>query len=177
MKNLNPIYKVSLKFSAIGALFTILLFLILYYSGQHPLLIPAILDFRIILFPIILVFGIREYRERYNHGILQFWQGLSISFLCILNISLSIALFILLFGGLFETSFVNEYIQQSIQNINEAKEILIGSIGQEAVQKSLELLPTTTISDLAIDYFLKSLPYGIFLTIIISLILRRKPNF
>ena len=62
------------------------------------------------------------------------------------------------------------------KSLNEVKENLIGSIGDEAIQKSLEILPTTTIFDLALDYFLKSLPYGIFLTIIISLILRRKPN-
>lgn len=76
-----------------------------------------------------------------------------------------------------EKSFLSEYIQQSIQNINEVKENLVESIGEEVLQKSLEILPTTTIFDLALDYFLKSLPYGIFLTIIISLILRRKPNF
>jgi len=86
-------------------------------------------------------------------------------------------LFILLFGEMIEKSFLSEYIQQSIQNINEVKENLVESIGEEVLQKSLEILPTTTIFDLALDYFLKSLPYGIFLTIIISLILRRKPNF
>lgn len=177
MKKLNPIFKVSFKFGIIGSLFTILLFLILYYFGQHPLLIPAILDFRIILFPIILVFSIRAFKEQYNNGILHFWQGMSVGLTCIVFISLSMLLFILLFGEMIEKSFLSEYIQQSIQNINEVKENLVESIGEEVLQKSLEILPTTTIFDLALDYFLKSLPYGIFLTIIISLILRRKPNF
>ena len=140
-------------------------------------MIPAILDFRIILFPIILVFGIRAFKERNDNETIHFWQGMSVGLLCIIFISLLMSLFILFFGGIIEPEFVNEYIHQSLQNINEVKDNLMDSIGQDALNKSLELLPTTTLTDLALDYFLKSLPYGIFLTIIISLILRRKPNF
>ena len=87
------------------------------------------------------------------------------------------SLFILVFGTVIEKGFVNEFITESIRNIESTREQLLESIGKETLDKTLELLPTTTIAHLAIDYFIKSLPYGIFLTIIISLILRKKPNF
>ena len=95
----------------------------------------------------------------------------------ILIIALSMSVFILVFGILVEPGFVDAFISESISNIEAMRDQVIESIGQDSLEKSLELLPTTTIVDLAIDYFIKSLPYGIFLAIIISLILRKKPNF
>jgi len=84
------------------------------------------------------------------------------------------AIFILLFGGILDKSFVSTYVEQLTEQIQTVNEELVESIGKEAISKTIEILPTTTIFDLAIDYFLKSLPYGVFLTIIISLILRKK---
>ena len=177
MKNLSPIYKVSIKYGAIAAILSIALFLILYYAGKNPLLIPAFLDFRILLFPIFLVFSIRDFKENFNKGILHFWQGFSIGVLVIGLIALLMALFILIFGSWIEPGFVSGFIQTSIEQIESAREKISTAIGEEELTKVLDILPSTTLYDLALDYFLKSLPYGLFLTIIISLILRKKPNF
>lgn len=177
MKNLNPIYTISIKYGSIASILSIILFLILYYSGQNPLLIPAFLDFRILLFPIFLVFGIRDYKENNNNGFLHFWQGFSIGLLVVLIIAFIMSVFIVIFGVWIEPDFVQKYIQTSIEQINLAKEKISTAIGEEKLTKVLEILPSTTLFDLALDYFLKSLPYGLFLTIIISLILRKKPNF
>lgn len=177
MKSLNPIYSVSIKYGSIAAVLSIVLFLILYYSGRNPLLIPAFLDFRILLFPIFLVFSMRDFKENWNGGFLHFWQGFSIGILVIGLIALLMALFILIFGSWIEPDFVSNFIQSSIEQIESAREKITTAIGEEELTKVLEILPSTTLYDLALDYFLKSLPYGLFLTIIISLILRRKPNF
>jgi hypothetical protein len=177
LKSLQPIYRIPIIYGLIAAAASISLFCILYYAGRNPLLIPAFLDFRILLFPIFLVFGIRDYKENHNQGILHFWQGISIGMQTILIIAFLMSLFILIFGTLIEPGFVHEFVTESIQNIELMRDKLLESIGKESLEKSLELLPTTTIVDLAIDYLIKSLPYGIFLAIIISLILRKKPNF
>ena len=87
------------------------------------------------------------------------------------------SLFILIFGTWIEPEFVTNFIQSSIDQIESAKEKISTAIGEDELTKILEILPSTTLFDLALDYFLKSLPYGLFLTIIISLILRKKPNF
>ena len=177
MKKINNIYSIPLKYGLIASSLSIVLFSILFYADRNPLLIPAFLDFRIILFPIFLVFAIRDFKENCNDGYLHFWQGLSVGMQIILIIALSMSVFILVFGILVEPGFVDAFISESISNIEAMRDQVIESIGQDSLEKSLELLPTTTIVDLAIDYFIKSLPYGIFLAIIISLILRKKPNF
>jgi hypothetical protein len=165
---------IPLRYGILASVISIVLFLILYYAGRNPFLIPAILDFRILLFPIILVFAIRDFKENKNRGILHFWQGLSIGIQTVLITSLIMAIFILLFGGIFEQELVPEYIRLMTAQIKSVNEEVIETIGKDAVDRSLELLPSTTIFHLSFDYFLKSLPYGVFLTIIISLILRKK---
>ena len=141
------------------------------------MLIPAFLDFRILLFPIFLVFSIRDFKENHNNGLLHFWQGFSIGILVICIIAIIMSLFILAFGSWIEPDFVENFIQSSIDQIESVKSKLITAIGEEEITKVLEILPSTTLFDLAFDYLLKSLPYGLFLTIIISLILRKKSNF
>ena len=170
----QPILRISLKYGIMGAILSMVLFLILYYSGKHPALIPALFDFRIILFPIVLVFSIRDFKLNFNEGILHFWQGMSIGLLDILIFSLLMMFFIMVFGGLLETEYVHEYISGMQQQILTDAEIFSNSVGKDAYTKTLEILPSTTIFDLALDYFLKSWPLGLFLIIIISLILRKK---
>jgi len=172
---MNPIHIISIKYGGIASILSIILFLFLYYSGQNPLLIPAFLDFRILLFPIFLVFSIRDFKENHNNGFLHFWQGFSIGLLVILIIAFIMSLFILVLGSWIEPDFVTNFIQSSIEQIESAKEKITSAIGEDELTKVLEILPSTTLYDLALDYFLKSLPYGLFLTIIISLILRKKP--
>ncbi len=171
---INPIHEIPIRYGIMAAIISIGLFLVLYFFGKNPLLIPAIFDYRIILFPIILVFAIRDFKENKNNGFLHFWQGMSIGLQTVLITAFLMAVFIFLFGSILDKSFVLSYIEQLTEQIQTVNEELVESIGKEAISKTLELLPTTTIFDLAIDYFLKSLPYGVFLTIIISLILRKK---
>ena len=171
---MNPIHSISIKYGSIASFLSIILFLILYYSGQNPLLIPAFLDFRILLFPIFLVFSIRDFKENHNNGFLHFWQGFSIGLLAVLIIAFIMSLFIVVFGAWIEPDFVQKYIQASIEQINLAKEKISNAIGEEKLTKVLEILPSTTLYDLALDYFLKSLLYGLIYPIIISLILRKK---
>lgn len=170
----NPIFTVPFRYGTLAAVLSIILFLILYYAGKNPLLIPPFLDFRILLYPIILVFAIRDYKENRNEGILHFWQGMSVGIQAVVISSFFMAIFILIFGGLIENDFVPEYIRLMSEQIHHLDQKVIESVGEEAINKSLELLPSTHIFDLALDYFIKSLPYGLFLTIIISLILRKK---
>ena len=92
----------------------------------------------------------------------------------ILIFSILMMLFILVFGGLIETGLVDHYISGLQEQIIAGKERFSNSIGEEAYSKTLEILPSTTIYDLALDYFLKSWPLGLFLIIVITLILRKK---
>ena len=172
MKSKNPILWVSSRFGTVAGIFGIVLLTILHFGGRNPFLIPAFLDFRLLLFPIFIVFGIRDFREYRNQGILHFWQGFSVGAMIILVYGLITAMYILLLGGVIDTDFTSVYVGETMEKIMEAKERIVAQVGEAAFNESLRLLPSTTIWDLSLDYFLKGLPLGFLLTIIISLILR-----
>ncbi len=169
----NPILTISFRYGILAAFLSIVLFSILYFLGRNPLLIPSFLDFRLLLFPIFLVFSIRDFKENRNKGILHFWQGFSIGMLIVLIVAIVMGLYIYLLGSVIDPHFTFKYVHTTIQNILKLKEKIIAQIGQDQYNKTMQLLPTTTLFDLALDYFIKSFPLGIFLTILISLVLRR----
>ena len=176
MKIKNPVFSVSLRYSALASLLSIVLFSVLYYFGRNPLLLPSFLDYRLLLFPIFLVFGIREFKETRNNGVLHFWQGFSIGMLIILVIGMVMFAYIFVLGGLIDHNFTANYIMETVHNITSAQDKIIAQYGEKVYNESLKLVPTTSLFDLALDYFIKSLPLGIILTILISLVLRFKPK-
>ncbi|MCZ6693088.1 MAG: hypothetical protein O6939_04205, partial [Bacteroidetes bacterium] len=56
----NPLLQVSVKFGLIGALLSIILFMVLYFIDLNPLINGKFSDF--ILIPIMVFFAIKEYR-------------------------------------------------------------------------------------------------------------------
>ena len=171
----SPMVTVALKYMAFGSLLSILLILALFYAQRHPLLMPPILDFRILIFGVFIFFSLKEFRDYLNGGILYFWQGMSVGMLCYLGMALLGSLFILIFGWI-EPGFLDSYIIIATSQLESNKEQFLEAIGKEAYNTALAELPLTTVTDLAVDYFLKSIPVGLFLTIIIAVILRRQPK-
>ena len=69
-----------------------------------------------------------------------------------------------------------EYIRVMTEQMTSNRELLIQNVGEEAYNQQMAKLPVTTAGALAGDYFLKSIIIGLFLTIILSVIMRRQPK-
>lgn len=165
--------KVALKYGFFASVLVVALLIGLFYIDKHPLLIPIIYDIRIFLLAVFTFFAIKEFRDYRNGGELHFWQGMLIGMLIAISLGFFAALAIVIFG-MVEPEFLNSYLEIMLGQLQSSKEEIIQSVGEEAYQNTLENLPSTTITDLALDYYLKSVVIGLFLTIIISVILRRK---
>lgn len=170
----NPMLSVSVKYGLLAASLSIILFSALYFFGKNPLLIPLFLDFRILIFAIFLLFGIRDFKDNKNGGILHFWQGFVTGAVIVIIVGTIMGLFIFLLGSVIDHSFTGNYINEMLQNITGAKEKIISEYGQEVYDKAVKLIPTTTLADLSLDYFLKTIPIGLIITFLISLAFRRK---
>ncbi len=174
--NVPVIVRIPLKYGFFGGLLGIAVMGILFYFGtNHPQLFPVFLDFRILLFAVFVFFSIKEFKDYYQAGILHFWQGMIVGITCYLTISLVISLGIAIFGSV-ESEYVGRYVSEITAVLEENREALIEKVGEESYRTQMETLPFTSIYDLAIDYMLKSMFIGLFLTIIISVILRRQPK-
>lgn len=168
--------RVSARYGLIGSAIGSLLIIVLYYIGRHPFLIPVMFDFRIILFSILLFFSLREFRDYYQQGILYFWQGM-----------LMCAIFTLVFA--FMTSFCiwlfatwkPEFVTQFVKLFQERSRAfppqqIIDKVGKDAFERTLQALSATRPIDMAKQFFWQCTMISLFLSVIISVILRRQPK-
>lgn len=179
LNKLKPIYSVPIKYGLIGSLLAIVLIVALFYMGKHPLLIPIFFDYRILLFGLFIFFALKEYKDYYNGGFLQFWQGMVIGIGIYVIIGLLVAVFVISFSNVVP-EFHDNYIQGTLSGLELDKEQLVGqgkiTISEEEFQKQKELLKDAPTYVLGIDYFIKSCLLGFFLTILLAVILRRSES-
>jgi len=170
-----PLINVSLRYGLLAGITGSILVVGLYYLGRHPFLIPVFMDFRIILFGFFILFALREIRDHYQRGILFFWQGIVASFLFTLSYAVLSSLLLLVFMKIIP-EFLSNYITLTVQQLEALPQEVIDSIGKDVYDRNLEMLPATNVYDLAFLYFSQSFLISLFISIILSVILRRQPN-
>ena len=173
MKKTHPIIAVPLKFGLVGAGIAILLFLLLYFLGKNPLIIYGNFDFSFLLIPVFIFFSIKEFRDYKNNRELLFWQGMSVGFINYFVIALVSALFIYIFLSFVDLELVSGYVADRMQIMNEMKGEMVKQMGEDVFTRTYAELGNTTAYVIALDDFLKKIVIGLFLTIIISVLLRR----
>jgi hypothetical protein len=172
---MKPLINVSLRYGVLAGVIGSTLLLGLYYMDRHPFLIPVFIDFRIFLFGVFIFFTLREIRDYHQQGILYFWQGLSGSFLFTIAYAIISALLLVLFMAAVP-EFLETYVSLSIEQLEKMPADVVERIGQEAYALNLKLLPETSIWDLAFLYIVQSFLISLFVSIILSVILRRQPK-
>lgn len=171
---MKPLVKVPLKYGSIAGVLGALLVIGLYYLGRHPFVIPVFLDFRIFVFGVFIFFTLKELRDYWYGGVLYFWQGLIGSLLFTLMFALIASLGIVVFASIF-SGFVADYITLTVEQLKSLPSEVIERIGKDSYERNLEMLPATNAFDLALLYFTQSLMISFFISIILSVILRRQP--
>ena len=175
-KEINPLFKIPIRYGMAAAVLAIVLMIVMFYAGKHPMLIPVMYDYRIILFGVIIFFSIKEYKEYYNEGRLHFWEGLVNGVIAYLMVALLAGLFIIIFAYAVP-EFLDTYITGTIQGLELDKEALTKTgtitITEEEYQKQIKLLQEMRPSLLAMDYIIKSMIIGFPITIILAVFLRK----
>ena len=167
--------RVSLRYGLVMGAVGFILLMILYYSGNHPFLIPVFLDYRIVLFVIIFSFALREIRDYYYGGILHFWQGMISCLLMTILFSLVASTGIYLFANN-NDEFVESYIRLSMIQVKAFPEEEIERIGRDVYEAGITALKEANAYFLATRYLSQSFIISFFISIIISVILRRQPK-
>lgn len=166
---------VAVRYGLIAGAVACVVIAALYYLGKHPFLLPVVFDFRIILYSVMVIFALREIRDFHLGKLLFFFQGMVASNLVVWLAALIGAAFVWVFAAA-EREFLAEYIRVMTEQMTTNRELLIQNVGEEAYNQQMAKLPATTAGALAGDYFLKSIIIGLFLTIILSVIMRRQPK-
>ncbi|MBN8577255.1 MAG: DUF4199 domain-containing protein [Cytophagales bacterium] len=166
---------ISVRNGLLAGLLGIVFLVILYFVGRHPFLFPVYFDFRLVLISAFVVITLKELRDDHQQGVLYFGQGMIAAFLFTLVFALIAAGFILIFSALYP-AFVQDYITLATSQLRSIDPAIVAQLGKEVVERNINELPATNGADLALDYLVKSVLISFFISLIISVILRRQPK-
>lgn len=175
MRKRSPLFLLAIRYGAIAAVLSSMLLVAMFYMGNHPLMIAPFFDFRILLYGIFIFFFLKEFREDYQEGALYFSQGMVGSFVFIMVGGVISSLLVMLFCEL-EKDFIASYVKAMTEYLNTFSEEDINRIGKEVFERNVQDLPATNAKQIAGKYFIQSLLIGFFVSIILSVILRKEPK-
>src|SRR5690606_29993049 len=113
-----------------------------------------------------------EYRDFHQGGLLYFWQGIIGSFVLTV-VSLTIGCLGLYVFGKLEPAFMERYVSEMTFYLKSFPPESIEQIGKDVYERNLLSLPSTNIADLVKVYFFQGMIIGFFVSLILSVILRR----
>lgn len=171
----SPLVGISLRNGLIAGTLAVALLVLMYYLGRHPLMVAPFLDFRIVLLGVFIFFTLKEFRENHQAGELHFWQGMAGGFIMVMVAATIASLLLWIFVAL-ETDFIREYVTRMTEYLKSFPKEDIERIGKDAYQRNLENLPSTNGKQVAASYFVQSMVIGFFVTIIMSVSLRKQPK-
>jgi hypothetical protein len=168
----NSLIKICLRYGGLAGVLVIVLFILLFYLGRNPFLVAPFLDFRIFLFGVFIFFAMKEFRDYHQGGIFYFWQGLFSGFVVVVVASLIGSLGLWIFGKS-EPEFLASYIEGRMAYYKTFAPEDIERIGKDAFERNLLETPNTDITGLVMTHFVQGMVLGFFVTLILSVIVRR----
>jgi hypothetical protein len=171
----NPLLKVPVRYGLIAAPIGLLAILSLYWMGKHPALILPFFDFRVVIFAVFNFIILKEIRDYYFEGILYFWQGMIANFVFVIVFAALVSPLLYVFMK-FQPDYVSSFITLATAHLSNYPAEDIARIGKEVYQEQLKNIKVITDSFLAWRYFTQCFGISIFISIIISVILRQTPK-
>lgn len=172
----SPLLGIGLRNGSIAGALAGALLIILYFIGSHPMLILPYADFRILLFGIFIFFTLKEFRDNHQEGTLHFGQGLLASLIFVTVAATIGAMVVLIFSKLYP-QFVSDFITQGLESARAfSADATLSEAEKSRITVMMEGLPATNGKSLAGQHFVQSLMIGFFISIILSVILRKQPK-
>jgi len=173
MKKPSPLLTIGIRYGAVAAVLSVSLMVAMFYLGRHPLMVAPFMDFRILLYGVFIFFSLKEFREYHQGGVLYFWQGMIGSFVVVATAAVLGSLLLRLFISV-EGRFIPEYVKAMTDYLRGFPVEEINRIGKDAYERNVEALPSTTSGQIASLYLVQSFGIGLFISIILSVILRKQ---
>jgi len=158
------------KIGFLAAAFSLLTFYLATFFTPDPTLISKVFSF--IITPIFVGAGIYFYRFRINNNQLSFAEGMSIGFI-VYFINAFVTFSGIYIGLIFSKSLFGNIKSNMMQVLDDKREEIINTLGNASYEKTYQEMLQLTVFDVAITDFIFKIAFGLFFTIIISIILRK----
>ena len=170
----KPFLKVIAKYGLTGSLVSIIAFILLTQIKAN-LVISNLLTTALILI-LFVFFSMKEFRDLYNNRELHFWHGILLGSATYLCIAVLTGIFNFIYLEWISPEVIEVYRQIQRQYLEANKEMMTDQRGAAWYNEAYLMVEKVNAIDIAVDFFLKKLLIGIFVTIIISVILRKVPK-
>lgn len=168
-------FKLSLKYAVFCGGFLLLVFFLMMKLGLNPLINLNHLLFDLVVYGLFLFFAQKEFKTYYNEGILHLWQGMTIGFVIYAVASFLFVIGLLVFFQLDSDAIMN-YQSDATLFLNEKADLYIKEFGKEGYDQQIEAIKSITAWDLVKSAGFKKIVAGMFVTPVISIILRKQPK-
>ncbi|RPA66761.1 DUF4199 domain-containing protein [Cyclobacteriaceae bacterium YHN15] len=154
----------------LGATFSLLTFFLSTFFTQDPTLISKVFSF--IITPIFVGAGIYFYRFKIKQNQLSFAEGMTVGFI-IYFVNAFVTFLGIYMGLIFSKNLFENIKSNMMQVLIEKKQEIINTLGNPSYEKTYQEMLKLSIFDIAITDFIFKVAFGLFFTIIISIILRK----
>jgi hypothetical protein len=154
----------------LAATFSLLTFFLSTFFTQDPTLISKVFSF--IITPIFLGAGIYFYRFKIKQNQLSFAEGMTVGFI-IYFVNAFVTFLGIYMGLIFSKNLFENIKSNMMQVLIEKKQEIINTLGNPSYEKTYQEMLKLSIFDIAITDFIFKVAFGLFFTIIISIILRK----
>lgn len=170
---MNKYFKTAYQFGILGGVLSFVSFFILSLVYDDPTNLNLVFGY--LITPIALFLAIKFYKDYQNSGCLSFSEGMTVGFVTYLLIGLISV--ICVWALLSWSPSLFESIQVSKWSVLEKnKETIISQVGEVSYLATQSSIKGMTALDVAINDGLWKIIPGMFFSIIISIILRKKFN-
>jgi Protein of unknown function (DUF4199) len=174
-ERIPPLVRIPFLYGVLGGGLSLAFAISFYYFGKHPFWIFPMFDIRVFVIAIFLFVSLKEVRDYFFDGVLYFWQGLGGSLVYLFSMAFFSTMGLIIFMA-YQPNFLADYISQGLDQLKNLSPNSIKEIGQPAIDELLKTLPNYTTQEMASKYASQTLIIGTFITIIMSVILRRQPK-
>ena len=168
-------WKVALKYALMCGAFLLLLFWVSYRFGRNPLIDFRHLFFDLIIFILFVFFSCKEFKTYRNGDILHFWQGMTLGFLTYLPASILFLVGLIIFFWV-DPHLLEDFKIQALDFLERNKEEFLNEMTEEQYATRKIQIETVTTSQMISGATFKKIIAGFFVTPVIAIILRKKPN-
>ena len=169
--------KVVLRFGLYSAITIVFLFLLswIIFGSNDNYTVKEIFGYASMVVALLFVFfGIKQYRDRANQGILSFGKGMKVGILIVLMASTAFGLFSVFYVNFLNPEFFDKYYNFQITQMQES----LPPAEFESWKKDMEASKGIMQNPIAnfLLMFATVLIIGVIVTVISSLVLMRKPR-
>lgn len=168
-------WKVAYKYALLCGVFLLLAFWISYRYGSNPMIDLRHLFLDLIIFCLFIFFSCKEFKSYKNGGILHFWQGMSLAFMTYVPATMLFLLGIVVMFYL-DPNLLIDFKSQAVTFMESNRVEFLQDMTDEQFSDRINQINDVNATEMISSATFKKLMAGFFVSPVITVILRKKPN-